>query len=198
MSKQLIPADFQTAAALLSVDVATIMAVAEVESAGGGFFPDGQCKILFEAHIFSKRTGGIYDKSHPNISSPIWNRALYLGGPQEHTRLAEAVKLNRDAALQSASWGMFQIMGFNYGRCGFKVLQDFINAMLLSEGAQLLAFCNFVKSSKLDDELQRKDWAGFAAGYNGPRYQENHYDTKLEKSHNRFANADVYQTTRKV
>lgn len=179
MTKILLATDFKKAAEFLGTDVATIMAVAEVESNGGGFFADGQPKILFEAHIFSRRTQGQYDKTNPNLSSPKWNKALYLGGIREHMRLAEAVKLDRTAALESASWGMFQIMGFNFARCGFANVQDFVNAMYQSEGAQLMAFCQFVKSSHLDDELQRGDLVAFAFGYNGPRQEENRYAEKL-------------------
>jgi N-acetylmuramidase len=189
MSKSLKPQDFQDAAALLSVDVPTIMAVAEVESAGSGFFIDGQPKILFEAHVFSRRTNGIFDSRYPNLSSPTWNKDLYLGGSKEHLRLAEAVKLNRNAALESASWGMFQIMGFNYARCGFDIVQNFVNAMYESEAAQLKAFCRFVKSSGLDDELQRGDLLAFALGYNGPRQAENHYADKLYAAKTRFISA---------
>lgn len=187
--KTLTRVDFLSAATLLAVDVATIMAVAEVESSGSGFFLDGQPKILFEAHVFHKRTDGIYDASHPNLSSPTWNKALYLGGTQEHVRLAEAAKLDRTAALESASWGMFQIMGFNWQRCGFADLQSFINAMYESEGAQLKAFCAFVKSSNLDDELQRGDLLAFALGYNGPKQAENHYADKLYASRERYTAA---------
>jgi hypothetical protein len=189
MTKILTRVDFLAAATALGVDVPTIMAVAEVESSGSGFFADGQPKILFEAHVFHKRTNGVFDATHPNLSSPSWNKDLYLGGAQEHIRLAEAVKLDRVAALESASWGMFQIMGFNWSRCGFQNLQSFINAMYESEGAQLKAFCAFVKSSNLDDELQRGDLLAFALGYNGPRQAENRYADKLYAARARFVAA---------
>ena len=189
MSKSLKTEDFKVAATLLSVDMATILAVAEVESDGSGFFIDGQPKILFEAHAFSKRTGGIYDRTHPNLSSKTWNRKLYLRGVKEHVRLAEAVKLDRHAALESASWGMFQIMGYNYSRCGFDTLQQFVNSMYKSELAQLQAFCLLVKSMRLDDELQRGDFLAFATGYNGPRQAENGYADKLYLAHNRHVAA---------
>jgi hypothetical protein len=190
MTKQaLSPGDFQAAASILSIDVPTLMAVAEVESAGSGFLLDGRPKILFEAHIFSRRTGGVYDKSHPNISSPRWNRELYFGGVKEYARLEEAAKLNRTAALESASWGMFQIMGFNHARCGFKTVQTFVSAMGESAAAQLNAFCNFVKSAGLDDELRRGDLVAFAFGYNGPRQEENRYAEKLLAARTRYVAA---------
>lgn len=167
------------AAKLMGVPRDTLLAVAHVESGGRGFFADGQPKILFEAHVFSRLTGGRYDAEHRNLSSPTWNRALYIGGPKEHIRLAEAVKLDRDAALSSASWGMFQIMGFNWKRCRFASLQDFINAMYESEDAQFMAFCNYIATVGLLDELQRGDLTAFALQYNGPRQAENGYDIKL-------------------
>ena len=51
--------------------------------------------------------------------------------------------------------------------------------MVSGEAAQLDAFVAFVKKNRLDDELARMDWAGFARGYHGPAYQANKYDTKL-------------------
>ncbi|MEJ2609131.1 MAG: N-acetylmuramidase domain-containing protein [Candidatus Thiodiazotropha sp.] len=107
-------ADWQRAAKQLGVDVASIKAVADVEAAGSGFLSNGQPKILFEAHQFSRLTNGRYNASHPNISSHSWNRSLYKGGAAEHNRLHEAQALNDTTALKSASWGKFQIMGFNY------------------------------------------------------------------------------------
>jgi hypothetical protein len=189
MGKGLMAADFHAAAALLGTDVETVMAVAEVESAGGGFLLSGEPKILFEAHIFSRLTNGRFDAAHPLISVARRNPALYRGGPKEHERLQAAVELDRDAALKATSWGMFQLMGFNHARCGFKELQPFITAMYKSEGEQLHAFCRFVLSMSLADELQRKDWDAFASVYNGPKYAENQYDTRLEKAYARFINA---------
>ncbi|GAB3388196.1 N-acetylmuramidase family protein [Lysobacter fragariae] len=178
--------DFARAAAALRCSVAAIKAVDTVESAGAGFLPDGRPKILFEAHQFGAFTGQRFTTSHPRISSRKWNRTLYARtGAGEHDRLAEAAELDRMAALKSASWGRFQIMGFNYRLCGFDSVQAFVNAMYQGEGAQLDAFVAYVKARHLDDELQRRDWPGFAHGYNGPRYAENRYDTKLASAYRR-------------
>lgn len=180
MKPGLTEADYARAAKALGCDVPAVKAVAEVESLGSGFLPDDQVRILFEAHIFDRLTGGKHRRTHPNISSATWNKALYgAGGAHQHKRLAQAVALDRDAALQSASWGRFQIMGFNYRACGFATVQAFINAMHAGEGPQLDAFVAYVKHRGLADELQRRDWAGFASGYNGPGYAANKYDTKL-------------------
>jgi hypothetical protein len=179
--------DWKDAAALLGCDVAAVRAVADVESPGAGFLTTGEPYILFEAHLFSRFTGHKYDESHPKLSSRTWNRELYRNSRGEHERLQQAVALDRDAALQAASWGRFQICGFNWQRCGFASLQDFINAMYKDEREHLLAFCNFVKSKGLADELQRRDWIGFASVYNGPSFSANNYDTRLESAYQRYA-----------
>ncbi len=173
-------ADFKEAARLLNCEVAAIKAVAEVESRGGGFLPTGEPTILFERHIFSRRTAQKFDKAHPKISNP--KAGGYGKVSEQHTRLAMAASLNRSAALESASWGMFQIMGFNAFLCGFNTLQAFINAMFQSERAQLLAFIEYIRQTHLSDELREHRWADFARKYNGPDFQINNYDVKLKKA----------------
>lgn len=188
MKIRLSEADVARAAQALGCDAATVKAVAEVESQGDGFLPNDLPKVLFEAHHFAHLTQGRYTRSHPTISSTRWNRALYARtGIGEWKRLELAISLDRDAALQSASWGRFQIMGFNHRLCGFQTVQSFVNAMYASEGRQLDAFVAYVKSRHLDDELREHRWAAFAFGYNGRSYAENHYDTKLAAAYKRHS-----------
>ena len=181
----LINQDFIDAAAILNCSVAAIKAVAEVESSGGGFLSTGEPKILFERHIFSSRTKRMFDKSNPGVSNPT--PGGYGLVSIQHKRLQEAVALDRNAALRSASWGKFQIMGFNYALAGFNSLQEFITAMYQSERQHLIAFINFIKHTALDDELRELRWADFARKYNGPQYAKNKYDTKLNAAYRKFA-----------
>jgi hypothetical protein len=110
---------------------------------------------------------------------------LYRGGEGEYPRLKKAMILNRDAALQAASWGRFQIMGMNHSPAGEPTIQGFISAMFRSEGAQLDAFVAFVKSTGLVDALKKRDWATFAKGYNGPGYIERRYDLRIKSAFER-------------
>ena len=174
--------DFVTAANLLGCEVAAVKAVAEVESTGSGFQTDGKPKILFERHYFHKLTNGRFSKTHPEISNP----AAGGYGSNQHARLEQAAKLDREAALQSASWGKFQIMGAHWKALGYKSIQDFINAMYANETEHLMAFVKFVKTNGLADELKRKDWAGFAKGYNGPAYAKNQYDKKMALAYEKY------------
>jgi hypothetical protein len=188
MPEKLTEQDYQRAAKALGCEVAAIKAVAEVESTGSGFLPSGEPKVLFEAHIFDRLTNGRFRKSHPNLSSAKWDRTLYgPAGQHQHKRLAEAVKLDREAALQSASWGAFQVLGSNWKKAGRPSLQAFITAQYKSEGEHLKDFVGYIISAGLADELQRLDWAGVARGYNGPSYAENAYDTKMAKAYKRLS-----------
>lgn len=190
------PADLAEAAASLGVTVAHIKAVIAVESGGGWFtdvraeildldgpggFIDGEWlpKILFEAHLFSRYTGGRFDKMAPDLSSPSWNRALYIGGQAEWRRLHRAMLLDESAALRAASWGMFQILGANHRVCGYDSARAFAEAMKLGEREHLLAFVGFVKGNGLAPALRANDWAAFARGYNGPSYETHGYHTRL-------------------
>jgi peptidoglycan hydrolase-like protein with peptidoglycan-binding domain len=101
--------------------------------------------------------------------------------------LAQAIKLNRKAALESASWGKFQLMGSNHAACGHSTVAKFVAAMVSGEPAQLTAFVAFIKTRKLDDELVRRDWAGIARGYNGPAYAVNQYDRRMADAYAIFA-----------
>lgn len=174
--------DIQTAAAALRVTPAHIRTIREVEAAGAGFF-QGLPKILFEGHIFSKLTGRKFDAKHPSISYPKWDKTKYPKTQAgRYDQLLDAVALDPDAAFSAASYGAFQILGSNYKVCGFASPFDFVLAQCQSEGAQLMAFINFVKGNGLDDELRAGRWDLFARGYNGPAYKQNAYDVKLAKA----------------
>jgi hypothetical protein len=188
VNQGLIHQDYLRAANRLKCDVAAVRAVCEVEAPKGGFFPDGTPTTLFEGHKFHAFTDGKYSESHPEISYESWTREHYgKTWQREKERLDEAVRLDREAALKSASWGRFQIMGFNHKAAGFPDVQKFVNAMYAGEGAQLDAFIAFVLHEKLDDELRDKRWADFARKYNGPSYRANRYDEKLAAAFARYA-----------
>ena len=178
------------AAVELGCNAAAVRAVIDVESRGG-FLPDRRPKILFERHYFSRLTGRRFDGDYPDISNP--QPGGYKGGAAEYVRLAQAIELDRNAALRSASWGAFQIMGDNCNACGFDRVESFVAAMVSGEPAQLEAFVAFVKACGLADALARCDWPVFARGYNGPAYRENRYDERLAaafRSHLGGAHAD--------
>lgn len=174
--------DIPRVAASLGIEPAVVCAVDVVETGGvGGFLSDGsgRPRILVEAHLFSAATGRRWDASHPGISSPTWNRALYRGGAAEYLRLAEAIDLDRDAALKATSWGRFQILGGNHRMVGFDDVDGFVAAMADDEDNHLEAFAEFCRTAHLVDALRDRDWESFARRYNGPHYAKNRYHLRL-------------------
>jgi hypothetical protein len=177
-------AQFANVAKKIECELAMIKAVDKIESKGSGFLPTGEVKILFEPHIFWKylRRAGI-TPVRSEICYPVWKTEPYGKTSEQHGRLQLAIKINRDIALMSASWGRFQIMGFNFKACGCKTIQEFINKNHESEVAQLYLFANYIINVNLDDELIERDFTGFARGYNGPLHVRNNYAGKLRSAY---------------
>lgn len=173
-----------SAGGALGVSQPEVWTVLAVETSGCGFLPDRRPPILYERHIFSKLTGGRFDDG--DISSPTPG-GYGAPGPHQYDRLAQAIALDRQAALQSASWGLSQIMGMNYAAAGFPDVETMVAALCDSEDAQLAAFVAFLKSNKLDVHLQAHDWPSLARGYNGPTYAQNDYDAKLAAQYAKYA-----------
>lgn len=171
------PGIYAKVATQLGCDEAAVRAVIAVEAASRGFLPSGRPKILFERHIFHRITGGKFDATDPAVSSR--KPGGYLGGEREYDRLADALGLDAKAALESASWGLGQIMGFNHEPAGYATARAMIEAFCEGEDAQIEAMGAFILHEGLAGYLRAHDWERFAAGYNGPSYAKNRYDKKL-------------------
>lgn len=187
--------DWVRAAGIIGCEVEALKAVASVETRGSGFFSDGQPQILFERHIFWKelRKAGIdpnkYFKGNEDILNP--KSGGYKGGVKEYDRLNRAMMIDggseacKEAALRSASWGLFQIMGFNYEKAGCSSAQEMREKAKISEYEQLAFGCNFIKNSpNISRALISKDFTTFARLYNGPGYAKNNYDVKMRNYYN--------------
>lgn len=183
---------FEKAAALLKCTVAHIKTVYEVESAGSAYLADGRVKILFEGHRFWKnilKTGinpSKFAAKYPNVIYSIWDRKQYKGGTKEWDRMSQAITackemgIPAEVALDSASYGSFQIMGENSKECGYDTAQQMLTSYNTGgEEEQLNSFCKLLINRGLDSALRNGQWATFARGYNGTGYRENKYDIKL-------------------
>jgi hypothetical protein len=195
-AKKVTPQDYKTYGDMLGVEPETLMAVVKVETGGStGFLPSGRPTILFEAHymynLLKKSGRGDLEAlltKNPGIISKVWNKSLYKGGEREWNRLEAARKIDEDIADQSTSWGMFQIMGTNYSKCGCSGIREFVSLMETSEYSQFVLGIRFIKNTGLVPYLQAKNWEQFAKKYNGAGYKQNSYDTKLKKAYYDFKN----------
>lgn len=97
--------------------------------------------------------------------------------------LANLIGLDPDAALKSAPWGKFQIMGANYEAAGYPSVSEFVLDMSRTEKNHLKAFVNFIITDpSLKKAIINKDWLGFARIYNGPA--QDGYDVRMKDAYN--------------
>ncbi|AGA74244.1 peptidoglycan-binding protein [Pseudomonas plecoglossicida] len=199
--------DMVRAADRLGVPLAAVYALNEVESKGRGFLDNGKPVILYERHIMYVRLQKIrrlcddqdelerltdqlqqradeLAKQFPALVNPKFGG--YVGGTAEHQRLAQARLIDDQAALESCSWGAFQVMGFNWESLGYASVQAFVEAMSRSESDQLEAFVRYIEADPtLLKALKSLKWAKVAELYNGPDYKRNLYDVKLQRAFER-------------
>nr|DAL07170.1 MAG TPA: N acetylmuramidase [Caudoviricetes sp.] len=153
-----------------------------------GFLPSGRPKILFEGHIFWKELEKVginpnkYSHKYRDVLYEKWDKSKYLGGESEWSRLRMASEINQEAALKSASWGLGQIMGFNYNLAGCDTIEIFVNKNNESHKAQMWLLYNFLDNSRLIPLLKEHKWDEFAKKYNGPG-QVKYYSQKFENTY---------------
>lgn len=181
------------------VELAAVKAVNEVESSGKGFLVDGRPKILFEGHVFWKelisrsiKPDEFANSSNQTVLYKDATHKNYLGGPKEYERLEQAATISsdpkfREAALASASWGSYQVMGFHAVSLGYSSVQQFVDEMNKHERDHLEAFGRYILKNRCLVHLQNKSWAKFAKCYNGAGYAKNKYDEKLAKAYLKFS-----------
>lgn len=172
----------------LNVDPKLIHAFAKVESSGGGFLPNGEIKVLFERHRFRRQLLDqkmdllveLLEKEIPDLCNI--KAGGYIGGPAENNRLAKAMRYHRRAAMEAASYGKFQVMGFRYGMCGYSDVEEFVAYMERGEKEQYKVLGEFIKAQpELQKAMQELDFLNMALIYNGPKQQG--YDALLRNAY---------------
>lgn len=178
--------DFRIVAEELGVEVAAIKAVVSIEAGSHmrGFAAPGVPIVNFDASMYKTYGPKAPDKKgDPNAKVPDG-----LSGSQlkKWTRLTNAMKQNAEGAMMGTFWGMFQIGGFHYKKCGCKDVREFVRVMSESEFSQLELFAKFITASGMLPDLKSKNWAGFARKYNGASYAKKGYHTKMANAYKKF------------
>ena len=174
-------------------DPAELEAVCDVESAGVAFWTvNGKNlpPIRFEGHYFYARLNA-QDRATAvaqGLASPtpgaVRNPPSYAG---IYDLLSRASVINKDAALESISMGLGQVMGANWRSLGYSSVDDMWSSMGTVDG-QVEAMVKFIKFNNLKTFIDNEQWAKFAAAYNGPGYRQNNYDNKLSAAFTRYSN----------
>lgn len=185
--------DYREVAEMLGVETAAMKAVVDIEAGKTheGFSAPGMPLINFDFSMFTRfaKRNGVnlsgYRKSHPLVFSSPQTRKYGSRQRAQHARLNAARAIDERTAIEGTFWGMFQIGGFNWRKCGASSIQDFVERMSRSERDQLDLFAAFLKSTGLDKQLRAKNWAAFARGYNGPSYASRGYHTRMASAYAR-------------
>jgi hypothetical protein len=183
-SRALSRAGLDIATATLGILPAELWTVIQVETLGWGYLADRRPQNLFERHVFHRLTAGRFDDG--DISDPLPG-CYGSAGTQQYERLARAITLDRRAALCSASWGLGQVLGENFGLAGFSTVHAMVAAMMDSEDGQAAAMVNFIRHAGLASALRSHDWTAFARGYNGQNFAVNRYDERLAQAFAKFS-----------
>lgn len=187
-------AEIEEVAQEAGVDVAALLAIAEVESGGKAFaFVAGRKEplIRFEGHYFDRlispakrdvaRRAGLASPKAGAVKNPRTQADRWK-------LLKKAMKLDRAAALQSVSWGIGRVMGSHWKALGYASPDDLVAEARTSVAGQVALMLRFIRTNGLLNRLASRDWAGFARAYNGPAYRRNNFDKRMASAFERHKN----------
>lgn len=157
-----------------------VKAVIGVESGGKGFDDvTGKILIQFEPHWFKRKS--------PYTPSGKWSVNKVDVQSKEWEAFNDAFAKNQNAAMESTSIGMMQVMGFHFKLLGFKTVGDMWNYAKESEANQVRLGMRFIKSNyKMYKALKSGIWWQFAYYYNGSEYKKFKYDIRLKKEYDKW------------
>lgn len=177
------------------LEPAALLAVAEVESAGKAFATMGGKReplIRFEGHYFDRRLTDARQAQAraAGLASP---KAGGVANPRTQSGrwalLERACDIDRKAALESVSWGLGQVMGAHWLWLGYANVEALVEEARSGVAGQARLMVRYIERAGLRTSLERRDWAAFAKGYNGPAYKKYGYDTKIAAAYERHRKA---------
>ncbi len=166
------------------------LALLKVEASGVGFDGFGRPKMLFEPHKFYRKLDGkkLEQAVSEGLAYPKWGTKPY---PRDsYQRLHKAIEIDMLAALESASWGVGQILGENAESLGYADALQMVSLFMDSEAEQIEAVARFLDVNNLAEPLKSHDWEAVARGYNGPGFRKYGYHEKLRRAYEKIANGN--------
>jgi hypothetical protein len=146
--------------------------------------------IRFEGHYFDRmlddgkralaRRKGLASPKAGAVKNPASQAARWR-------LLAEAAAIDREAALQSVSWGIGQVMGAHWKALGYDSVEALVAEARSGAGGQIRLMLRFLEANGLIGAIEAHDWAHFARAYNGPGYKANRYDSRIAAAYARHS-----------
>jgi len=173
----------QAAAVTYGVPAAWIAAIIAKESNGAVYATVHGNRlplIRWEGHYFYQRLKGaaLNMVVAKKLAAP---KAGAVKNPKEQEKrwrklVEPACSIDMDAAHESMSWGVGQVMGAHWKRLGFASVADLVKMACSGLYGQVDVMMRYCREFGLLDELQRGDALGFARGYNGPKAPASYAD----------------------
>lgn len=154
------------------LDWRILFAILMNESNAQGFDKSGKLKERFEKHIYTgfKQVFEGQRKKNPHLPglTTEWIRSHNL----------------QQLEYLSTSYGIAQIMGWQYPLLGYSSIDNMVQSWRDSEEIQIRDFCLFCvkyNNGKFLKALKQLNILSISAQYNGTGYAKNNYDNKLIK-----------------
>jgi len=169
-------------------DPATLLSFIEVETGGLGFdSATGKLIIQFEPAWFKKKA--------PFAPSGLWSVNRVERQTAEWIAFNDAFSKNPEAAMESTSIGIGQIMGLHFKRLGFSNVQLMWHDAEVGIDNQIVQLCKFIETdNRLKSALKARDWNMVATIYNGAgykalatKYNREPYDQSLAKAFTKYS-----------
>jgi hypothetical protein len=144
-----------TQASTMQIPTRTALAVFSVESGGAFDASTGLLIIRYEPHIFFRKCGETVPAERG-------------GQRQEWQNFERAYAVDSQAALLSCSYGLPQLMGFNWKVTKHADVRSMVLAFQDSCEEQVQGFFGFVEENHLLPFIRQGDWRSFTSRYNGP------------------------------
>lgn len=185
--------DIRDEAQQAGIEPAVLLAVTQVESGGVCLYEIGgrsEPPIRFEGHYFDQRLSGSQRMiaRSKGLANPAAGAVRNPASQAARWQLLEAAAaINRQAAFESVSWGIGQVMGTHWKWLGYATVEALAAEARASLKGQLRLMIRFIERNSLAPALARHDWKTFARAYNGPNFTQNRYDAKLALAWRCFA-----------
>lgn len=185
--------EFERLISARGLDRKVVKAIMNVEASGSPFSAPGKPIVRFEPHVFLRYSAAwklsdgkrLPDRKWPTSAETQADGITILlpgmsaptrpegkkrrgGQPAEWDAISRAASaLNRTVAVMSASWGVGQVMGFNYKLLGYANPLDMEASFSVSAEAQKVGILNFLTNKGLSEAVKNRDWMKIGRVYNG-------------------------------
>lgn len=179
----------QAEACRIGVEKEALLAFIKVESGGKGFNSDGKLIIQFEPIWFRRKA--------PYAPSGLWSVNKVDVQSKEWLAFNDAFRIDKNAAMESTSIGLGQVMGFHYKRLSYRTVGDMWDDAKKGEDRQIFQMAEFIRTDqRLLNALKNKNWHLVATYYNGAgymniarKYGREPYNISMEKAYRNYKRA---------